>query len=200
VTPRPLTLLKGRATPPSQLIGSSTVMRALNSRIAQLAAWTRSEPDAFVVLIQGESGSGKDLVARSLHTAARGTSGEFLPLNVTAIASGLFESSLFGHERGAFTTALHKHTGALERAGKGTLFLDEIGDLRLESQANVATGRRITRIHAHWRATIAALRWSPDRRIQRRPRPGCRRRPLSSRPSAPLEGVSTLRAVSPGTP
>ncbi len=92
-----------------------------------------SEP----VLIQGESGTGKELAARALHDASPRASERFIVVNCPAIPNGLFESTLFGHVRGAFTSADKDHVGLVAQAGAGTLFLDEVGDLPREMQAKL---------------------------------------------------------------
>ncbi len=89
------------------------------------------------VLVTGESGTGKELVARVLHQNSRRAAGPFLAINCAAIPETLLESELFGHERGAFTGAVQRSVGRVERADGGTLFLDEIGDMPLELQAKV---------------------------------------------------------------
>jgi DNA-binding NtrC family response regulator len=89
------------------------------------------------VLIEGESGTGKELVARSVHEQSRRAQGPFVTMNCAAIPETLIESTLFGHERGAFTGATSRAAGAFERAAGGTLFLDEISELRLELQAKL---------------------------------------------------------------
>jgi formate hydrogenlyase transcriptional activator len=110
------------------LIGSSQgLSRVLSS--ARLVAQTDS-----TVLIQGETGTGKELIAKLVHQASRRNCGPFLKLNCAVVPSGLLESELFGHERGAFTGALTQTTGRFQAAHNGTLFLDEIGDLPLELQ------------------------------------------------------------------
>jgi len=110
------------------LIGQSVVMRELFARLEKLAA-----SDA-TVLISGETGVGKELVAESLHEHSPRSSGPFVVLDCGSIPQNLIESELFGHERGAFTGAVSSYAGAFERAHRGTLFLDEIGELPLAMQ------------------------------------------------------------------
>jgi len=89
------------------------------------------------VLITGESGTGKDLLARAIHSSGRRSSRAFVPLSCCAIPAQLFESELFGHEKGAFTGAIERRMGKMQVADKGTLFLDEIGEMPLETQAKL---------------------------------------------------------------
>ena len=113
------------------MVGESRVMRGLFSQILKVAA-----SDATVLLL-GESGTGKELAARSLHEKSPRSGGPFVAVNCAAIASGLLESELFGHEKGAFTGAVARKIGKFEQAAGGTLFLDEIGDMPLETQAKI---------------------------------------------------------------
>lgn len=113
------------------LLGESLPMQILRTQITQFA-------DApFPVLIEGESGSGKELVANCLHRLSRHSRQPYLSVNCAAISPTLAESILFGHGKGAFTGAQASHTGYFEDAGEGTLFLDEIGELPLEMQSKL---------------------------------------------------------------
>jgi formate hydrogenlyase transcriptional activator len=110
------------------LIGSSPKFRALLNEMEMVA------PVDSAVLIQGETGTGKEVIARAIHEASPRCKNRFVALNCAAIPSGLLESELFGHEKGAFTGAVARTMGRLQAADHGTLFLDEIGDLPLELQ------------------------------------------------------------------
>jgi DNA-binding NtrC family response regulator len=98
---------------------------------------TRVAPTDATVLLVGESGTGKDLAATTLHLLSRRAKAPFLPLNCGAISPTLIESELFGHERGSFTGAQHRHKGYFERAHGGTLFLDEISEMPIELQVKL---------------------------------------------------------------
>ena len=113
-----------------QLIGDSEVTRRLRDLIGKLA---RSE--AATILIHGESGTGKELVARGLHYESARRDFPFMEVNCAAITETLFESELFGHEKGAFTDAKAAKKGLMELADRGTLFLDEVSEMSLNSQA-----------------------------------------------------------------
>ena len=115
----------------AELVGSSAPMQKLRSQIAQFAA------SPFPVLIEGESGSGKELVAQSLHRLSPRSARPFLALNCAALAPTLIEATLFGYAKGAFTGATGAKAGYFEDAQDGTLFLDEIGELPLEMQAKL---------------------------------------------------------------
>jgi formate hydrogenlyase transcriptional activator len=111
-----------------ELIGSSMSLQQVRKSV-QLVARTDS-----AVLIQGETGTGKELIAKAIHQESHRRMGPLVKLNCAAMPAGLLESELFGHERGAFTGAWTQTTGRFQMAHKGTLFLDEIGDLPLELQ------------------------------------------------------------------
>ena len=114
-----------------RMVGDSPAMAMIKDMIAKVAA-----TDARV-LITGPNGSGKELVARSLHEQSTRSSMPYIEVNCAAIPSELIESELFGHEKGSFTSAIKQHKGKFEQADGGTLFLDEIGDMSLAAQAKV---------------------------------------------------------------
>ncbi len=113
------------------IVGSSPPIQALLDNIRRVA------PSNGRVLITGENGAGKELVAAAIHRLSKRASGPFAKLNCAAIPKDLLESELFGYERGAFTGALQSKKGRLELANEGTLFLDEVGDLAAEAQAKL---------------------------------------------------------------
>ena len=123
--------LRARLDRQTAIIGVSEPVRVLRDQIAKAA------PTSGRVLIQGENGSGKELVARAIHALSARRDGPFVEVNCAAIPEELIESELFGHERGAFTGALARRRGKFEAADGGTLFLDEIGDMSLKTQAKV---------------------------------------------------------------
>jgi two-component system nitrogen regulation response regulator NtrX len=123
--------LRERLEERTEIIGDSEPMRALREQIAIAA------PSSGRVLIHGENGSGKELVAQAIHTLSARRERPFVEVNCAAIPEELIESELFGHERGAFTGALARRRGKFEAADGGTLFLDEIGDMSLKTQAKV---------------------------------------------------------------
>lgn len=123
--------LKKRLVKSDQMIGNSTALNAIRSMIEKVADTTAR------VLITGPNGSGKELVARALHQHSSRSSSSFVEVNCAAIPSELIESELFGHVKGAFTSAHKDRVGKFEIAHGGTLFLDEIGDMSLSAQAKV---------------------------------------------------------------
>ena len=129
----------------SSLLGRSRALEDLRAQVGRLAAIPSP------VLILGESGSGKELVARDLHRLGPGATQPFVPINCAALPDQLIESELFGHERGAFTGAVAARAGAFEAAGRGTLFLDEVGELAAQAQAKLLRAieaREVTRLGA----------------------------------------------------
>lgn len=126
-----------------EMIGSSKAMLGIRDMIAKVA------PTEAKVLITGDNGTGKELVARAIHENSPRSKGEFVEVNCAAIPSELIESELFGHEKGSFTSAIKQRIGKFEQASGGTLFLDEIGDMSLAAQAKVLHALqegRITRV------------------------------------------------------
>jgi DNA-binding NtrC family response regulator len=119
------------AGPEAEILGRSPPVVALRERVRKIG------PSDATVLVLGESGTGKELVARALHASSRRRGRPFVALNCAAIAEGLVESELFGHEKGAFTGATASHGGLFKAADGGTLFLDEIGELPLPAQARL---------------------------------------------------------------
>jgi DNA-binding NtrC family response regulator len=123
--------LRGRAVLDFAMIGKGAAMRAIFDKVRKTA------PTTGRVLITGENGTGKELVARAIHEHSKRADGPFVKLNCAAIPSELIESELFGHEKGAFTGATQQRRGKFELADGGTLFLDEVGDMNPSAQAKV---------------------------------------------------------------
>jgi DNA-binding NtrC family response regulator len=123
--------LRARAQAEYLMIGRSPRMKAIFDKVAKTA------PTSGRVLITGENGTGKELVARALHDHSKRVGGPFVKLNCAAIPSELIESELFGHEKGSFTGATKDRRGKFEQADGGTLFLDEVGDMNPSAQAKV---------------------------------------------------------------
>jgi len=123
--------MKSRLPGVPEIIGKSSAIERIRETIDKVA------PTQSRVLITGENGTGKELVARWIHEKSRRSSGPFVDVNCAAIPSELLESELFGHEKGAFTGAVSRRIGKFEQADGGTLFLDEIGDMSQEAQAKV---------------------------------------------------------------
>lgn len=114
-----------------EIVGQSPRIKAVRERVRKVASSSSS------VLIYGESGTGKELVARAVHYQSSRSKGPFVKVNCGALPTGLVESELFGHERGAFTSAVRRRKGKFELAEGGTIFLDEIGDVPLETQVRL---------------------------------------------------------------
>jgi formate hydrogenlyase transcriptional activator len=111
-----------------EIIGESTELRKVLNQAKTVA------PSGSTALILGETGTGKELIARAIHRMRKRKDASFIKVNCAAIPTGLLESELFGHEKGAFTGAISQKIGCIELADQGTLFLDEIGDIPLELQ------------------------------------------------------------------
>jgi two-component system nitrogen regulation response regulator NtrX len=124
-------ILKKKIAKSKDIVGESNPILKIKETIAKVA------PTEARVLITGDNGSGKELVARWLHEQSNRSNGPLVEVNCAAIPSELIESELFGHEKGAFTSAIKQRIGKFEQANGGTLFLDEIGDMSLSAQAKV---------------------------------------------------------------
>ncbi|MBI3864922.1 MAG: sigma-54-dependent Fis family transcriptional regulator [Planctomycetia bacterium] len=128
------------------VVGSSPQMHRIISLLQQIA------PTDSTVLVLGENGTGKDLVARALHQNRRRKSKPFVPLNISALSESILESELFGHEKGSFTGAERRRVGQIEYANGGTLFLDEVGEMPMNTQIKllrVLEDGQITRVGAN---------------------------------------------------
>lgn len=136
-------VLKKKITKTFDILGASSAIEHVKKTIEKVA------PTDARVLITGPNGSGKELVARWLHAKSNRAEGPMIEVNCAAIPSELIESELFGHEKGAFTSAVKQRIGKFEQASGGTLFLDEIGDMSLAAQAKVLRAlqeHKITRV------------------------------------------------------
>jgi len=137
------TVLKKKVSKTLEMVGGSAAINLVKEMIEKVA------PTDARVLITGDNGTGKELVARWLHEKSERSSQPFVEVNCAAIPSELIESELFGHEKGAFTSAIKQRKGKFEQADGGTLFLDEIGDMSLSAQAKVLRAlqeHKITRV------------------------------------------------------
>lgn len=134
-----------------EMIGNSPALREMQDMIDKVA------PTDARVLITGPNGSGKELVAKSIHEKSKRANGPLVEVNCAAIPSELIESELFGHEKGSFTSAIKQRIGKFELAEGGTLFLDEIGDMSLSAQAKVLRAlqeNKITRVGGDKEITV----------------------------------------------
>jgi DNA-binding NtrC family response regulator len=125
------TILKKKVSKNYEIIGESEAIKKIQATIEKVA------PTDARVLVTGENGSGKELVAMDIHRQSNRTKGPLVIVNCAAIPQELIESELFGHEKGSFTSAIKQHIGKFEQAEGGILFLDEIGDMSLSAQAKV---------------------------------------------------------------
>ena len=126
-----------------EVVGTDFGLRAVMEQVRQVA------PSSSPALLLGETGTGKEVIARALHMASRRSSGPMITMQCGAVPDALLGSELFGHEKGAFTGAVQRNRGRFERAHGGTLFLDEIGELSLEAQVKllrVLQERRFERV------------------------------------------------------
>jgi DNA-binding NtrC family response regulator len=138
-------VLKRKVSKVQEMIGESAPIKKIKDTIEKIA------PTEARVLITGENGAGKELVARWIHEKSSRSSGAMVEVNCAAIPGELIESELFGHEKGSFTSAFKQRIGKFEQASGGTLFLDEIGDMSLSAQAKVLRALqegKITRVGA----------------------------------------------------
>jgi formate hydrogenlyase transcriptional activator len=177
----------------SNLIGSSPKFRAVLEEVARVA------PVDSGVLIQGETGTGKEVIARAIHEASPRRSHRFVALNCAAIPGALLESELFGHERGAFTGACTQTKGRFQMADGGTLFLDEIGDMPLELQPKLLRAlqeREFERLDSNQTVrvnvrVVAATNQDLDQLVTKEA--------VSGRPVLPVERHSNALASAPRT-
>ena len=152
-------------------MGESPALRAVLRKVQQVAAVETT------VLLTGETGTGKELVARALHQGSPRRDRPLIKVNCGAIPQGVVESELFGHEKGAFTGALQRRIGRFELADKGTLFMDEVGELPLDTQVKllrVLQEQEFERVGSHQHAAGGRAAGGGDQ-----PRPGARRWPSS---------------------
>jgi two-component system, NtrC family, nitrogen regulation response regulator NtrX len=136
-------ILKRKVSKTYDMIGETPAIKKVKEMIERVA------PTDARILITGDNGTGKEIVARWIHEKSNRNAGPFVEVNCAAIPSELIESELFGHEKGAFTSAIKQRIGKFEQANGGTLFLDEIGDMSLSAQAKVLRAlqeNKITRV------------------------------------------------------
>src|ERR1700723_434540 len=159
------------------IVGNSAALRRVIGMVRIVA------PTDATVLINGETGTGKELIAEAIHKCSERSNGPFVKVNCAAIPAGLLESELFGHERGAYTGAVTRSIGRFERANRVTLFLDEIGDLPLELQPKLL---RVMQEREFERLGSAATIHTDVRVICATHRESCRDDQRTSIPRRPL--------------
>ena len=171
------------------MIGRSVKMRELFARLEKLA-----RTDA-TVLVTGETGAGKELVAEALHDNSPREKGPFVVLDCGSIPPNLIESELFGHERGAFTGATGSYAGAFERANGGTVFLDEIGELPLGMQPKLLRVLERKEVRRVGGTKTIEVDVRDRRRDESRPRRRGQPRPVPRGPVLPARGRARPRAA-----
>ena len=152
-----------------EIVGESRALQAVLARVAKVA------PTDSTVLITGETGTGKELIARAIHKRSQRAARAFVSVNCAAVPPSLIASELFGHEKGAFTGATQRRLGRFELAEGGTIFLDEIGELPAETQIALLARSAGARVRASWAAPNHSRERARDRGHQSR-LAGCHRR------------------------
>ncbi|MEZ5070605.1 MAG: sigma-54 dependent transcriptional regulator [Bacteroidales bacterium] len=173
-------VLKKKVNKRYEMVGESEAIRDVKDMVEKVA------PTDARVLITGSNGTGKELVARSLHEYSTRSGAPFIEVNCAAIPSELIESELFGHEKGAFTSAIKQRKGKFEQADGGTIFLDEIGDMSLSAQAKVLRALQENKISRVGSDKDIAVNVHPGRH-QQEPEGGDREEPVSRGPLPPFE-------------
>ena len=155
-----------------EIVGRSPALTAVLDKVRRVA------PTDATVLIQGETGTGKELIARAIHSTSQRRGKPLIKINCAALPAGLVESELFGHEKGAFTGAIARHTGRFELADGGTIFLDEIGELPGADSGQAPARSAGARVRPGRRHVPQKSRRAGHRRHQPRParRPSAKRR------------------------
>ena len=176
-----------------EIVGESPALQAVLARVAKVA------PTDSTVLITGETGTGKELIARAIHKRSRRSSRAFVSVNCAATPATLVASELFGHEKGAFTGALQRRLGRFELAEGGTIFLDEVGELPAETQIALLRVLAGAGIRARWRKPADSRGRAGDCRHQSRPGECDLWRRLSKRSLLPPERIPHRDAASPRT-
>jgi hypothetical protein len=175
-----------------EIVGTSPPMQAVYRKVEKIA------PTDISVLITGETGTGKELIAREIHTRSPRAGKPFVTINCGAIPENLLESELFGHVKGAFTGAIANKQGQVPGRRRGTLFLDEVGEMPLELQVKLLRGDPGARRGPGRRHPIGVGRHPDLDRDQPRPREGDRRRPVPRGPLLPVERRQPAAPAAPG--